>query len=148
MMQSAVSLANQLRSNEIETSLQSLHEEAPMHTHDDECGCIELDEEVEKLIEEDDPTRWKLNDNACGPTRDPDEVETCIQDYITKLAAAGYVEEDAERAVFDALASLVESNILPDTPDYDAPLPQKNTWIERFQKVIEIKLKAMGLDLE
>lgn len=115
------------------------------NAHDEDCGCIKLDEEVEALIESDEP--WALTDNACGPLRKADEIEISIQQWITKLSDLGYYSEDAERAVFDALAALVENNLLPDTPDYDVPFPEKSVWIERFNTAMPVRLIGMGIDL-
>lgn len=113
--------------------------------HIEDCGCVKLTEEVEALIDSDEP--WALTDNVCGPTRNADEVEKSIQEWITKLSDLGYYNEDAERAVFDALAALVENNMLPDAPDYEASLPEKNQWIERFNNAMPTRLIAIGIEL-
>lgn len=110
-----------------------------------DCGCVHLDEEIQAAIDSDEP--WALIDNACGPLRKPDEVEEAIQKWVTKLADLGYYDGDADRAVFDALAALIENNMLPDAPDYDEPLPVKNVWIERFNNAMPTRLIGMGIEL-
>jgi len=112
---------------------------------DNDCGCIHLDEEIEAAIESDEP--WALTDNACGPLRQADEVEKAIQEWITKLSDLGYYDGDADRAVFDALAALIENNMLPDAPDYEEPLLVKKVWIERFNNAMPTRLIGMGIEL-
>lgn len=112
---------------------------------DTDCECIHLDGQIEQLIEHDAP--WQLTDNACGPLNPPDEIEETLQLWITKLKNAGYYDEDAERAVFDAFEGLIEGNYISDTPDYDAPKPVKLVWIERFNTQVRMKLIAMGIEL-
>ena len=115
------------------------------YAQNDECDCIHLDEQVENLIESDEP--WKLEDNACGPLNPPDEIEEALRHWVSKLKEAGYYDEDAERAVFDAFEALIEGHYVPDTPDYDAPKPVKVVWIERFNQQIPVRLKALGIEL-
>ena len=112
--------------------------------HED-CDCIKLDEQIEALVDSDEP--WTLSDNVCGAMVAPDEVELSIRGWIKKLSDAGYYSEDAERAVYDAMAALIENNMIPDAPDYDVPLPTKNVWIERFNNAMPTRLIALGIDL-
>jgi hypothetical protein len=111
----------------------------------DGCDCIHLDEQVENLIESDEP--WNLEDNACGKLQVADEIEGLIREWVGKLSSAGYYPEDAERAIFDAFAGLIEENYISDTPDYDAPLPVKKMWMERFNTQLPVRLISMGIDL-
>jgi hypothetical protein len=111
----------------------------------EECDCIKLDEQIEALVDSDEP--WTLSDNVCGAMVAPDEVELSIRSWIKKLSDAGYYTEDAERAVYDAMAALIENNMIPDAPDYDVPLPTKNVWIERFNNAMPTRLIALGIDL-
>jgi hypothetical protein len=137
------SLKDGLNKNNIEKNL----EEAKVHTHAlDGCDCIRMDEEVASLIDSD--AHWPMEDNACGPLQESDVVEDAIQWWIGYLNDAGYYEEDSQRAVFDALAALVEHNIIPDCPDIDQPLPIKNSWVARFNERIQVKLVELGIDLQ
>lgn len=133
-------LVDDLKKNKVGNEIME-HRVHDMHS----CDCVGLDKETQDLIESD--AHWPMEDNTCGPIRSADEVEAAIQWWIGFLGDVGYYEEDAERAVFDALAALVESNIIPDCPEYDVPTPEKNVWIERFNTQIKVRLVSMGIEL-
>lgn len=142
-LQKVLEMKSGLDRNMVENGLES----QKVHTSAlDDCDCIKLDAEVEGLIDSD--AHWPMEHNACGPMIASDEIEDAIQRWIGTLSDAGYYEEDAERAVFDALASLVENNIIPDCPDYDMPLPVKNSWIASFDREVAVKLVQLGIDLQ
>jgi hypothetical protein len=101
------------------------------------------EKEIERLIESDDG----YDDHACSELGAPDEIEIAIQEWIHKLIACGYYDEDANKAVFDGLADLVENNQLSDTPEVDDPLHIKQGWVQRFNDKIHAKLLSMGIDL-
>ena len=112
-----------------------------MHEHTHDCA---LDEEIDAIIESDE-LHEPAAASACGPLAEADEVEAAIQGWISKLRDAGYTEE-ADNAVFDALAALVEANTLPDTPPSDSPPAIKQKWVFHFEKAIRDKLVEMGLE--
>jgi hypothetical protein len=142
-LRNIVDLKNQLERNAVENNLES----QKVHTNAlEDCDCVRIDKEIVDLVESD--AHWPMEDNACGPMRSGDEIEDAIQRWIGHLNDVGYYEEDAERAVFDALAALVENNIIPDCPDYDMPLPVKKAWISTFDEKIQVKLVQLGIDLQ
>lgn len=110
-------------------------------------GCMhdnEFDKQIEAIIESDDYSDTPAI-AACGPLADADIVELAIQQWIGTLKAAGY-QEDADNAVFDALAFLIEKGVIPDCPDVDDPGDQKDKWVFLFHRAIHAKLVEFGLE--
>lgn len=77
-----------------------------------------------------------------------DEIDGVIKRHIEALHEAGYSDDEAESLVFDALAWLIEKDIIPDTPDINAPENIKWAWIESFNNNLPTKLAEQGVGLE
>jgi hypothetical protein len=96
-----------------------------------------IKEDVDKFIE------------TSGETDDlSDEVDQAIQSHITALCEAGYEEVQAEDLVFEALAWLIEKEIIPDTPDINAPDYIKLAWIESFHSQLPTRLAEQGVEFD
>lgn len=115
---------------------------------------LELEEAtmLPPTITKDELLEWLDNDElemetACGQCLlPPDSVEGAIRAWVSRLEGLGYYSDDAQLAVFDALAYLVEKEIIPDTPMMEASDDDKSSWIELFDKKIHARLVAVGID--
>jgi len=109
-------------------------------------GPITLDENLKSIIESDDHVEVET---ACGQELLPkDIVDQAIHEWIQRLINSDYYEEDAEQAVFDAAAYLIENGHLPDTPPMEVSEQEKIHWIKRFDKKVYDKLLDMGLEFD
>ena len=111
--------------------------------HNNSCAdvaCIELDEEIEQLIEA------ESYEDSCGPELEDDLIDSEIKDWVRVVCEQDYIEEDAELAVHDALADLIENYELDDTPDYDSSEEEKNLWLNNFRAKIKYKLEELGIE--
>lgn len=104
---------------------------------------IPMTEEVQHLIETDDV------ETACGQNLLPkDSVDQALVRWMDTLVKHNYVEEDAQEAVYDATASLINEGVLPDTPPTDAEETEKLDWINRFESKIYGKLVELGISFD
>jgi hypothetical protein len=86
------------------------------------------------------------DDGECGPPEETDMVDEAIENLMTTLENAGYSEEDAEEAVYDAISALVDSGEIDDTPDMDNEEEHKALWVKNAVPLIRTKLQDMGLE--
>ena len=99
-------------------------------------------EEVLKWIDDDIGV-----ETACGQELlPPDNVEHAIREWISKVENSGYDDESSQMAVYDALAFLVENDIIEDTPLVEDEEEIKTKWIDLFNKKIYARLVAVGID--
>lgn len=82
----------------------------------------------------------------CGPPVHRDCVDDCLERIIEMLEHAGYDEAVADQAMHEAMAMLIETSTLPDTPDLDQPETAKVAWIANAEALIRGKLREMGLE--
>ena len=88
------------------------------------------------------------DDDECGPPVNRDIVDDCLESLIEMLVKSGYDDEIADKALYTALESLMESRTIGDTPDLDQPDTVKHQWIANATPLVRRKLREMGLDLE
>lgn len=86
------------------------------------------------------------DDSECGPADQSDLIDEALEGVISTLTEAGYDDDSAESATFDALEFLIDDGILTDTPDMDDAVESKNKWVSNSVPKIVEKLKEMGLD--
>jgi hypothetical protein len=82
----------------------------------------------------------------CLPDDRKDLVDEALDSVIGTLADAGYEDESAIEAVFDAMELLIEENIIEVTPDLDVADDIKKDWIDKTIPKIKERLKVMGLE--
>lgn len=103
-------------------------------------------------LTKDELLQWLENEEletACGQCLlPPDDVENAIRKCIIHLENCGYEPDDAQLAVFDALAYLVDKDIIPDAPLMEASDSEKSKWISQFDEKIYDRLKAVGIEFE
>jgi len=86
-------------------------------------------------------------ETACGQCLlPPDSIENAIRLWVIRLENIGYEPDDSQAAVFDALAYLVETEVLPDTPMMEDANDAKDSWISQFNEKIYARLVAVGID--
>lgn len=86
------------------------------------------------------------DEDACGPPVMRDCVDDCLERMIEMLEGAGYDVPVADQAMNEAMALLIEGEMLPDTPDLDQPETAKIAWIANAEPLIRHKLREMGLE--
>lgn len=109
-----------------------------MTEHED----MAFDPDLDKGMEDDDVA------DHCGPPVMHDCVDDCLESIIELLVKNGYDDSVADEAVSQAMATLMESNEILDTPDLDQPETSKHQWIANASPQIRNKLRAMGLEFE
>lgn len=97
-------------------------------------------EDLEGLDEEFD------HPEDCDPDDQSDIVDKAIDGVISTLVNAGYEDDSAVEATFDAMEALLELGQIEDTPDLDVAEEQKNLWIKNSIPKIKEKLHDMGLE--
>lgn len=86
------------------------------------------------------------DDDRCGPPVNRDCVDDCLERLLDMLERSGYDGPIADQAVNEAMAMLIESNQLSDTPDLDQPETAKIAWIANAEALIRGQLRQMGLE--
>lgn len=86
-------------------------------------------------------------DDECGPPEETDMVDDMLEAIAKDLVRAGYSEEDAEDATFDAMSSMIEEGLLGDTPDIDEDEGAKGMYVSNAKPKIMARLREMGLDI-
>ena len=94
----------------------------------------------------DDECDSHADDAECGPPEEVDMVDEAIEGVIGELEKAGYSEEDAEEAVYDAMSDLIDAEAIDDTPDMDQEAEVKALWVQTAVPKVKDRLKEMGLE--
>lgn len=87
-------------------------------------------------------------DDHCSAPVLRDCVDDCLEGLIEELVKSGYDDEVAMEAVYQSMATLMESNTIADTPDIDQPEPAKYAWIANASAQIRAELARMGLEFD
>ena len=94
----------------------------------------------------DDGCDSHADDADCGPPEEYDMIDSAIEGVISELEAAGYSDEDAEEAVYDAMSDLIDASEIDDTPDMDQEAELKALWVQTAIPKIKNRLQEMGLE--
>jgi hypothetical protein len=86
------------------------------------------------------------DDEECGPPEEVDMVDQMLDEVAATLIDAGYSDEDAEDATFDAVSDLIDEGAIEDTPDLHLDDGIKATYVTNAKPRIYAKLKEMGLE--
>lgn len=85
-------------------------------------------------------------DDECGPVDGGDVIDDALEAMMKVLVDAGYDEDSAESATFDALEALMTDGHLEDMPDISDPAENKAQWVANAMPLVRSQLKEMGLD--
>lgn len=107
---------------------------------------VEEEGEDLEVADDDAALNGHEDDGECGPPEETDMVDEAIEGVMKTLVDAGYSDEDAEEAVYDAISTLVDSGDIEDTPDMDHEEEHKALWVKTAIPLIHTQLKNMGLD--